>query len=243
MIVTYRLQGWVAADIGRCIGVGCNVRQVADSGKEIHRLPDLGRLEAKERRHRRALLGGLAPLSRKKKGSNRQADARRKVTPAARRVKMARCDWQHQVSRRMVRKANRVVVKALNTWGMTSSAKGTADRPGRNEKAKAGLNREILATGWWALCAMLECKANQLIAVIPSYTSQTCNACAVAEPGSRCSQAEIRCVACGHVQNADINAARNILASGAGATARRRAFTSVTLSTREMDARDHRAST
>ena len=63
----------------------------------------------------------------------------------------------------------------------------------------------------------------------PAYPSQTCGACGVAERGSRRSQAEFRCVACGHAQNADINADRNILAPGAGATARRGAFTLVTL--------------
>ena len=226
--VTYKLQGWVAPDNGGCIGLDCNVRQVADSEGEIHRLPNLAHLEAKERRHRRA-------LSRKKKGSKRRANARRKVTRAARRVRMARRNWQHHVSRRIVRKAGTVVVEALNTRGMTSSATGTVDRPGRNVKAKAGLNREILATGWRALCSMLEYKAKELIAVNPAYTSQTCSACGVADPGSRRSQAEFRCVACGHAQNADINAARNILASGTGATARRGAFTLVTPVNREMD--------
>ena len=235
-IITYRLEDWVAPDNGRSIGVDCNVRQVADSGGEIHRAPDLARLEAKERRHRRA-------LSWKKKGSRRRANARRKVTRAARRVKMARRDWQHQVSRRIVRKGSTVVVEALHTRGMTASAKGTVDEPGRNVRAKAGLNREILATGWGSLCSMLEYKAKKLVAVNPAYTSQTCSACGVADAGSRRSQAEFRCVACGHAQNADINAARNILASGTGATARRGAFTLVTPATREMDAREDHVST
>ena len=84
---------------------------------------------------------------------------------------------------------------------------------------------------------MLEYRAKELIAVNPAYTSRTCSACGAVEPGSRRSQAEFRCVACGHAQNADINAARNILASGTGATARRGAFTSVTPATREMDTR------
>ena len=206
-VVRYRLQGWVAPDNGRSIGVDCNVRQVADSAGEIHRLPDLARLEAKERRHRRA-------LSRKKRGSKRRAQARRKVTRAARRVKMARRNWQHQVSRTIVRKASTVVVEALHTRGMTASAKGTVEDPGTNVRAKSGLNREILATGWGSLCAMLEYKAAERIAVNPAFTSQTCSACGVADAGSRRSQAAFRCVACGHAQNADINAARNILASG-----------------------------
>ena len=41
---------------------------------------------------------------------------------------------------------------------MTASARGAADRPGTNVRAKTGLNREILATGWGALCSTLECR-------------------------------------------------------------------------------------
>ena len=108
--MTYKLHGWVAPDAGGCIGLDCNVRQVVDSKGEIHRLLGLACLKAKERRHRRALLGELPPLSRKKKGSKGRTNARRRVTRAARGVRMARRNWQHQVSRRIVRKAGTVVV-------------------------------------------------------------------------------------------------------------------------------------
>ena len=53
---------------GHVVGVDRNVRQVADSDGEIHRMPDLERLNAKVRRHQRA-------LSRKKKGSNRREES------------------------------------------------------------------------------------------------------------------------------------------------------------------------
>jgi putative transposase len=38
------------------------------------------------------------------------------------------------------------VVEDLNIAGMTRSARGTAACPGKNVKAKAGLNRAILST-------------------------------------------------------------------------------------------------
>ena len=150
---------------------------------------------------------------------------------------MAWRNLQHKVSRRIVREAGTVVVQALNTRDMISGAKGTAARPGRNVKAKAGINREILATGSRAFCSALEYKAQEPIAVSPAHTSRTCSACGVAEPGSRRSRTEFRRVACGHAQNEDINAAHNFLASGTGVTARRGAFTLVTPATREMDPR------
>ena len=213
---------------GHVLGVDRNVRQVADSDGEIHRMPDLERLNAKVRRHQRA-------LSRKKKGSNRRKKAVRKVARAARRLANARKAWLHRTSRRLADKAGTVVIEKLDTATMTRSAKGTKDAPGTNVRAKAGLNREILHTGWGAMERMLEYKALELIRVPAAYTSQTCSACGVIDADSRRTQASFKCVACGHAQNADLNAARNILASATGATARRGAFTLVTPVTREMD--------
>ncbi|MFD1731945.1 zinc ribbon domain-containing protein [Deinococcus malanensis] len=45
----------------------------------------------------------------------------------------------------------------------------------------------------------------------PRYTSQRCNACGHTCRENRASQSRFRCVACGHMDNADLNAARNIL--------------------------------
>jgi len=103
---------------------------------------------------------------------------------------------------------------------MTKSAKSTKENPGSNVKQKSGLNRVIRDTGWYALRQMLEYKAGQVIPVNPAYASQACNACGVIDARSRRSQAEFECVACGHADHADVNAAKNIMASGIGATAR-----------------------
>ena len=49
-----------------------------------------------------------------------------------------------------------------------------------------------------------------------AYTSQRCNKCGHIEKGNRKEQDKFECLACGHRDNADINAALNILASGNG---------------------------
>jgi len=41
-----------------------------------------------------------------------------------------------------------VVIENLRVKAMTASARGTAEEPGRNVAAKAGLNRSILDKGW-----------------------------------------------------------------------------------------------
>ena len=108
---------------GHAIGVDRNVGQIADSDGEIHRMPELQRLNTRLRRHQRA-------LARKRKDSNRRKAARRKVTRAARRLANARKAWQHRVTRKLSDKAGTVVIEKLNTRGMTRSAQGTAEAPG-----------------------------------------------------------------------------------------------------------------
>jgi putative transposase len=107
---------------------------------------------------------------------------------------------------------------------MTASARGTVDAPGRNVRQKAGLNRAILAKGWGGFLLRLEHVAGyhgtEIVKVDPAYTSQTCHACKHIAPESRESQAVFRCVACGHEDHADVNAAKNILAAGLAVTGR-----------------------
>ena len=110
------------------------------------------------------------------------------MTRAARRLANARKAWQHRVTRKLSDKAGTVVIERLNTRGMTRSARGTAEAPGTNVRAKAGLNREILNTGWAAMEQMLSYKAVELVRVPAAYTSQTCSACGVVDPDSRRTQ-------------------------------------------------------
>ena len=226
--VCYKVNALAKPDDGSAIGVDMNVRQVADSTGEIHQMPDLARLEAKHKRHQRG-------LARKTKGSKRRERAKRLVARAARRQGKARHNWQHHVTKRIAGMAHTVVIEDLNTEGMTRSAKGTKAKPGKNVRQKAGLNREILKTSWGALRQMLGYKAGAVVEINPAYTSQTCSACGVVDADSRRTQASFKCTACGHAQNADLNAARNILASGTGATARGGALPLGTPAKREMD--------
>jgi putative transposase len=46
------------------------------------------------------------------------------------------------------------------------------------------------------------------------YTSQRCSRCGYTAKENRLQQALFRCQVCGHEENADVNAARNILTAG-----------------------------
>ena len=106
---------------------------------------------------------------------------------------------------------------------MTASAAGTVAEPGRRVRQKAGLNRAILAQAFAEFRRQLTYKAAwsgaRLVAVSPRLTSQRCSRCGQTAADNRLSQAVFRCVACGHGDNADHNAAINILAAGIAASA------------------------
>ena len=102
---------------------------------------------------------------------------------------------------------------------MTRSAKGTRESPGRKVRQKAGLNREILRSGWGLLVRRLKEKApGRVRRSIPRLRASAARR-AGKWMGSRESQALFRCVACGYACNADVNAAKNI-AAGHAVTAR-----------------------
>lgn len=197
-------------DDGTSIGLDMNAGQVTSSTGVICCMPISNRLEARKRRYQRQ-------IARQRKGSHRRRKTLSKLSKTTRRIANRRHNWQHHVSRRLSSQAHPVVIEDLKTKAMTASSKGTT---GRNVKAKSGLNRVIRDTGRAALRQMLEDKAGQVISVNPAHTSQTGHACGTIDSRSRRSQAEFRCVHCGHADHADVNAARNILASGIGASAR-----------------------
>ena len=51
-----------------------------------------------------------------------------------------------------------IFVEDLNIKGMTKSAAGTIEAPGKNVKAKSGLNHSILNQGWGEFLRQLDYK-------------------------------------------------------------------------------------
>jgi transposase len=159
-------------------------------------------------------------LARARRGSNRRRKVRRGIACLKAREAARRKDWAEKSSTSLARRFDVIRAENLDILGMTRSAGGTAEKPGNNVAAKAGLNRGILGSGWGRLVRRLEDKApGRVERVNPAFTSQRCSACGLVDGMSRESQADFRCTACGHTCNADVNAARNI-AAGHAVTAR-----------------------
>ncbi|ELD1229800.1 TPA: transposase [Salmonella enterica] len=157
-------------------------------------------------------------LSRKVKFSNNWQKQKRKIQRLHSRIANIRRDYLHKVTTTISKKHAMIVIEDLKVSNMSRSAAGTASQPGRNVRAKSGLNRSILDQGWYEMRRQLEYKqlwrGGQVFAVPPAYTSQRCACCGYAAKENRLSQSKFRCQACGYIANADVNGARNILAAG-----------------------------
>jgi putative transposase len=111
-----------------------------------------------------------------------------------------------------------VVVEDLQVSNMSRSAAGSVEQPGRNVRAKAGLNRSILDQGWAEFRRQLEYKmlwaGGLLLVVPPQNTSRTCPYCGHVSGNNRRTQAGFACVECGFQENADLVGAINVLRAG-----------------------------
>ena len=200
---------------GQAVGIDRGVAvSVALSTGELLHAPGL---TAREQKRLRRLERKLA---RAKRGSGRRGRVRLALARLKARQADRRKDWAEKVSTDLARRFDLIRVEDLQIPGMTRLARGTAVNPGRNVRAKSGLNRGILASGWGLLVRRLADKApGRVEKISPAFTSQRCSACGHVDAKSRESQARFVCTACGFVGNADVNAARNI-AAGHAVTAR-----------------------
>jgi putative transposase len=187
--------------------------ELVDNPRHLSRAMD--RLRAKQRR-----------LARCRRGSNRRRRAVADVAAAHRRVADARRNRNHQLSRRLVDRFGTIVLEDLKVANMVRRPHPLPNPEGgyapNGAAAKTGLNRSIADAGWGQLANMIVYKAEEagrrVVFVNPRHTSQTCHRCGKVDPRNRVDTA-FRCTGCGHVDHADLNAARNLLAA-AGADVR-----------------------
>ena len=152
-------------------------------------------------------------LARKKKYSRRWHRQAQRVARIMQKIARIRHDFLHKVST-AIAKSHGVVVEDLRVKNISKRAKG------KGVSAKSVLNRLILDSGWGMFLRMLEYKCEQygqvFLKVAPNHTSQTCSVCGFVHPENRKGKL-FRCLACGHTEDADVNAAKVILQKGLAA--------------------------
>jgi putative transposase len=170
------------------------------------------------KRHTQRLARYQRAMSRKQKFSRNWTKAKAHVQKLHTRIGNIRRDHLHKLSTMLSKNHAAIVIEDLQVRNMARSASGTVEQPGRNVRAKAGLNRSILDQGWFEFRRQLEYKqawrGGIVVAVNPHNTSRTCPACGHVAKENRTTQSRFECVACGYTAHADVNAACNILAAG-----------------------------
>ncbi|WP_429500853.1 RNA-guided endonuclease InsQ/TnpB family protein (plasmid) [Robbsia andropogonis] len=170
------------------------------------------------RKHEQRLAKYQRRMARKVKGSSNWKKAKSRIQRIHARIADARADFLHKASNTISQNHAMVAVEDLKISNMSKSAKGTADAPGRNVRAKSGLNKSILDQGWGEFRRQLEYKiawrGGYFVAVDPKNTSRMCPCCEHVSKDNRKTQALFKCVACGHEANADHVGALNVLAAG-----------------------------
>ena len=195
------------------VGIDMGVARFAtfSDGSFLAPLASFKKHEIRLRRHQRA-------MSRKTKFSSNWKKAKAKVQRLHTRIAHCRKDYLHKATTTISQNHAMVCIEDLQVKNMSKSAAGTANAPGKNVRAKSGLNKAILDQGWFEFRRQLEYKlawnGGMLIAVPPHNTSRTCPCCGHVSKDNRKTQAQFKCVACGHAENADVVGAINVLERG-----------------------------
>ena len=146
--------------------------------------------------------------SRRRVMQQRAAKAKRKATGVRR-------DFSHHTSAWLAENFQHIVLEDLDVKALMKSARGTKKKPGKHVGAKSALNRKLAQKACMGLMdRFLQYKAVNVIKVPAQNTSRACAECGNVDEDNRQTQAHFQCLACGHTDNADINAARNILDLG-----------------------------
>lgn len=157
-------------------------------------------------------------LSRKKKWSKNWKKAVTKVSRVHQKIRRKRENYLHQTSHIISKNHAMIYLEDLQIKNMTKSAKGSIETPGRNVKAKSGLNKAILTQGWYELRRQIEYKqlwrGGYAIAVPAKNTSRTCPECYYVSAENRCTQSLFVCMQCRYENHADLVGAINVARAG-----------------------------
>lgn len=196
-----RAAGTVGVDAGVHHLAALSTGDLIDNPRHLHRA-------------RTRLTKAQRALARTKKGSARRRRAAARVGRVHHRIAEQRATTLHTLTKRLATGWATVAIEDLNVAGMTRSARGTVERPGRKVRAKSGLNRSILDASPGELRRQLTYKTRwygSTVALCDRWypSSQTCSTCG-ARSKLRLSQRVFHCAACGLKLDRDVNAAINI---------------------------------
>jgi len=157
-------------------------------------------------------------LARKIKFSNNWKKQKTNIQKIHYKIANTRRDFLHKTTTEISKNHGIIAMEDLKVKNMSKSAKGTINEPGTNVAAKTGLNKSITDQGWYEFQRQLTYKqqwsGGKVVLVNPINTSRKCSRCNHVAAENRQSKTLFQCQSCDYKDNADLNAAKNILAAG-----------------------------
>ncbi|MEU8561981.1 transposase [Streptomyces cyaneofuscatus] len=152
-------------------------------------------------------------LHRKKRGSSNREKARQEIARLYALIGDVRRDALDQLTTRLVRENQVLVVEDLSISSLVRSPRG------KGRRRKAGLNRAILDAAWGELLKQLLYKCawyGRTLVIVDRFFPSTrrCSACGVTGPKLDLDVRGWSCGGCGAVHDRDVNAARNLREEG-----------------------------
>ena len=173
-----------------------------------------GEVVKRRRKPNKRLIRAQQRLSRCKKGGHRWRKRKLVLANQQHRERVRNRNECHRITTDLVRRFGLIAVENLAIKNMTASAAGTLEQPGTGVAQKRGLNRSISEQTWGMIRHQLTYKAGwagrEMVVVDPRFTSQRCSGCGTVSAEHR-QRKRYNCAECGMTEDADVNAARNIL--------------------------------
>ena len=183
-------------DSAECVGVDLGILSYIHTSDDL--AVDCLNLEIEYEQYARE----QRSLKRKERGSANWEKQRQKVARAKRRIRWKVLDFQHKLSTWLVREYDVVAIEDLDVKPML-------------ETSQSAKNKQDAA--WSRFLDLLEYKGDlygtHVVRVDARGTTKECSECGV-ETSKPLWVREHSCPACGHTEDRDLNAAKNILSRG-----------------------------
>ena len=186
-------------------GIDMNVKNlsVADTCGAAYPIPIPDFSKSKYLKSYKKVQQKLSHRYKKKNFSKKTKKLQLKLNKIVQKIKNCKEDFFHKTSKQLVDNHAKIIIEDLKIKDM-------------KESEKTHLNRMISDVSWGSLIQKLLYKAQAknviVVQINPAFTSQRCSnpGCGHIHPHNRKTQSVFQCLKCGHTENADTNAAKNI---------------------------------
>ena len=203
VILSVEVEKEIYEKTGVNCGIDLNINNIAiasSNGEKV--LKSIEKLKKYTKKYMK-LQKKLSERYERKCKSKNTKKMQKQLNKIHKKVRNVKEDFYHKVSKEIVNNFDLIRIEKLEKKKMKENA------PSRK------MRRDISEVSWESFVQKIKYKAEMHSKVVeevnPEYSSQRCNSCGHISRNNRKTQEKFKCVKCGHEENADINAAKNIL--------------------------------